>query len=83
MNCSGAVAAPLASTSVVKRKRPACRVAPDQCLQPGLVDRDAAGLEQLDLGLVHVQAQHVVAEVGQAGAGHEADIAGSDDGDFH
>jgi hypothetical protein len=48
-----------------------------------LVDRDLAALQQLDLALVDVEAQHVVADVGEAGAGDEADVAGSDDADLH
>src|ERR1035438_6379989 len=48
-----------------------------------LVDRDAAAVEERDLGRVDVEADDVVAHVGQAGAGDEPDVAGSDDGDFH
>ena len=36
-----------------------------------------------DLGRVDVEAEHVVADFGQAGAGDQADVAGADDGDFH
>jgi hypothetical protein len=46
------------------------------------VDRDAALVEDADLGRVEVEAEHVVADVGQAGAGDEADVAGADDCDL-
>ena len=51
--------------------------------QPRLVDRQAAALEQGDLGGVDVEAIDVVAEIGEAGGGDEADVAGTDDRDFH
>ena len=41
---------------------------------------NAAGL---DLARVHVEAHHVVADVGEASAGDEAHVAGTDDADFH
>jgi hypothetical protein len=44
-------------------------------LEPRLVDRDATGLQGLDLGDVVVDATHVVAEIGEAGAGNQTDIA--------
>jgi hypothetical protein len=47
------------------------------------VDRDAALVEDADLGRVEVEAEHVVADVGQAGAGDEPDVTGADDCDFH
>ena len=36
-----------------------------------------------DLALVDVEAQHVVADLGEAGAGDEADVAGPDHRDLH
>ena len=39
--------------------------------------------ERRDLRRVDVEAQHVVADFGEAGAGDQADVAGADDGDFH
>ena len=48
-----------------------------------LVDRDLAAVEPVDLGLVDVDAGHVVAAVGEAGAGDQADVAGANDCDFH
>jgi hypothetical protein len=47
------------------------------------VDRDAAVVEQIDLLLVDVEAEHVVAQLRQAGAGDQAYIAGADNGNFH
>ena len=39
--------------------------------------------QPFDLGAVDIRADHVVAEVGEARPGHEADVAGSDNSDFH
>ena len=61
----------------------ACDVAPHDLEQTGLVDRQGAGFEGADLLRIHVQADHVVAHFGEAGAGDEADVAGTGDGDFH
>jgi len=47
------------------------------------VDGDAAFQHRLDLARVQVQAQHVVANLGHAGAADRAYITGADDGDFH
>jgi hypothetical protein len=58
-------------------------VALDQGLEAGLVDRDPALLEHPDLALVLVDADHVEPELGEAGAGDEADIARADHGDAH
>ena len=41
------------------------------------------GVQRVDLRLVDVDADHVVAAVGEAGARDEADVAGSDDRDSH
>ena len=43
----------------------------------------SAGAEALDLGRILVDAGDGVAEVGEAGAGNQADIACSDHGDAH
>ena len=40
-------------------------------------------LSVLDLACVQVEAQHIVAHFRKTGAGDEAHIAGTDDGDFH
>ena len=49
--------------------------------RPGLVDRDLAVLEALDLVRVDVDAVDLVAELGEARRGDEADVAGADDAD--
>ena len=46
-----------------------------------LDDRDLAGRQPGDLVRVDVRADHLVPEVGEAGTGREAHVAGSDDGD--
>ena len=51
--------------------------------QARLVNGDTATLEKCDLALVHVQAQHVVANFRQAGACHETDVAGANNTDVH
>ena len=53
-----------------KRQPTGIDVALYDLLQPRLVDRDSAALQQLDLGRIDIQAQHVVAQVRQARAGH-------------
>jgi hypothetical protein len=55
----------------------------DHLLQAGLVNGYDARLQLGDLAFVDVEAKHVVAEVGKAGAGHESDVTGSDNSDFH
>ena len=51
--------------------------------QAGLVDRQAAFLQHRDLVGVDVEAEDIVADIGEAGARDEADVAGTDDRDFH
>jgi hypothetical protein len=46
-----------------------------------LVDRHLAAAQALDLRRVDVDAPHVVADLGEAGRGDEADVAGADDAD--
>ena len=58
-------------------------VARHHLVEAGLVDRQPAALQGGDLVRVDVQAQHVVAHVGEAGAGNQPDVARADDGDFH
>ena len=53
----------------------------DELLEAGLVDRDLAALEARDLVGVDVDAPDLVAELGEAGGGDEADVAGADDPD--
>jgi hypothetical protein len=68
---------------VVKRRRPASTLCSTRSVEARLVDRDLALAQALDLGLVDVGADHVVAVVGEAGGGDEAHIPGSDDADLH
>ena len=82
MNCSVAVGD--GGVGVGREPEAARRgVALDQRLEPGLVDRDAARVQRRDLRRVDVEAQHVVADLREAGAGDEPDVAGADDGDLH
>ena len=53
----------------------------DQLLEAGLVDRDLALLEALDLVGVDVDAVDLAAELREARRGDEADVAGADDAD--
>ena len=62
---------------------PGGHVVRDDAVQPGLVDRDAAAFEHGDLRGIDVEAHDVVAHLGQAGAGNQADVAGADHGDLH
>ena len=57
-------------------------VARQQLLQAGLVDRHLAAPQALDLGGVDVHAPHVAAELGEAGRGHQPDVAGADHCDW-
>src|SRR5207245_1484652 len=52
-------------------------------LQAGLVDRQVAAGKRRDLVRVLVDADDVMTEIGKAGPGDEADIAGADHGDAH
>src|ERR1019366_9880700 len=53
-------------------------VAVDHFLQPRLVDRNAAAVEDLDLARLEVEAQHVVADVRHASAADQSHVSGSD-----
>ena len=81
MNCSMPCAT-AASTSVVNAgaRRDVAR---DHVLQARLVDRHAAALAASSiLRGIDVEAQHVVADLGEARAGDEADVAGADHRDL-
>jgi hypothetical protein len=58
-------------------------VALGDLLQARFVDRHAPLLQCADLRGIEIEAEHVVAELGQAGTCHEADVARADDGDVH
>ena len=55
----------------------------DELAQTGLVDRDSALREPLDLTLDLVDAYDVVTALSQAGSLHQADISRSDDRNLH
>src|SRR5262249_60420700 len=59
------------------------RVPVDPLLQAGLVDRHLPAPQHLHLVGVLVDADDVVAEVGEDGAGDEPDVSGSDHRDVH
>ena len=71
------------AASVVNSSAAGLGVALDECIEPRLVDRHLAALQPLDLGGVHVHADHVIAGIGQAGACHEAHVARAENGDAH
>ena len=54
---------------------------PHQFLEAGLVDSGLAGAEPRHLRLVDVDADHLVAELGQADRGRQPDVARADDRD--
>ena len=59
------------------------RIAADDVLEAGLVDRDFAALQTGDLGRVDVDADHVIADLGKAGARHQAHVSGTMNCDSH
>ena len=65
----------------VGREREALAVSRDQLLEAGLVDRHLAALQRRDALGDDVADDDRVAELGEAGTGDEADVAGAEDGD--
>ncbi len=55
----------------------------DHFFQAWLVDGNLTSLQCLDLACVVIDADHVVADVGKAGAGHETDISGANNREIH
>jgi hypothetical protein len=55
----------------------------DDLLEAGLVDGHLTGLELRDFGLVLIDTSDAVSVLRKAGAQHQPDVPGSDDGDFH
>ena len=51
--------------------------------QTGFVNRALAAAQHVNLLLVNIQAQHVVASVGKASAGDQSNISSADHGEFH
>jgi hypothetical protein len=47
------------------------------------MDRHFAAAQPLDLALIDVDTDDVIADVSETGTGHEAHIAGADHGNFH
>ena len=72
-----------AARSVVKCSLPRGHVPRDDFGQPRLVDRDVPPVENVDLLPVAIDANHVVAGLGQASARDQSHIPGADDGNFH
>ena len=62
---------------------PRSDVARDHRREPRLVNRHAALLEHFDLARVDVEAQHVVADLGETGPGDEADVPRADHRHLH
>ena len=58
-------------------------VAFDHLLQAGLINGYAAFIQDADFFSVQIQAQHVIANLGQAGAANQTDVTGADNRDFH
>ncbi len=63
-------------------KRQPLAVAREELVEPRLVDRDLAGAQRVDLRRDDVADDDVVAELGEARAGDETDVAGAEDGDL-
>jgi hypothetical protein len=66
-----------------EREAPRVAVAAHDLFQPGLVDGQHVAAQVGDLGRVRVDAGDVVARLGEARAGDEADVPGSDHSDAH
>ena len=58
-------------------------VAVHEFLEPGLVNRNLARLEHVDLALVVIDADDVMADFGKARARDETDVTGADDAEIH
>src|SRR5262249_49658527 len=56
---------------------------PQPCLEPLLVNWRLAAVDAVYLLAVDVDADDVVADLGETGARDQADVAGSDDADLH
>ena len=59
------------------------RVDRDQIVEARLIDRHLAARQRRDLSLILVDANDLVAEIGETGAGNKADISGADHRDTH
>ena len=65
----------------VGREAQSCGVALEQLVEAGLVDRHLAAAQRFDPVGEDVADNDVVAELAEAGAGDEADVAGAEDSD--
>ncbi len=78
------VPCPTASAlSPATRSRPARTTSPSSSSQARLVEPGAAFADEVQLAGVVVVDHDVVADMGKAGGGDEADVAGADHGDAH
>lgn len=64
-------------------QRPCGDIAFDHRREAGFVDGDIALLQPVDLARIDIHADHVMADIGEAGPGDKADIAGAEDGQTH
>ena len=62
---------------------PGRNILADQRLQSRLVDRNATATHLRNLLFVNVQADHVVAQIGETGSRHQTHITAADNGNFH
>ena len=62
---------------------PALEASRHEFVKAWFVDRQIASLQALDTSGIDVQTDDLVAQMSQTGRGHEADIAGTDDGELH
>ena len=67
----------------MKRRRPAATLRAIIAASPGSWIGTPPSFRIVDLARVDVEAQHVVADFGEAGAGDETDVARPDHGDLH
>src|SRR5258708_35869827 len=58
-------------------------VAMDHFLETGCVDRQFTSLQRFDFPRVVIDADNVVAHVGEASAGDKTDVTGTNDGKIH
>ena len=66
-----------------ERQAPLGGVVRDQLVEARFVDRDLAAIEAVDLGLVEIAADDVVAHVRKAGPRHQPDVPRTNDTDLH
>ena len=74
---------PAAFRLVVNGEPPRGLVRQDQFAQARLVDRNATFAQARDFALVELDADHLVAEIGETGSRYKPDVAGPDHHDAH